>query len=115
MGRMTRKSFTSAPTLHSEALKIDDIVSTDSIKFSDHGCGAGGAQLFLDKKSRYATGILTKGEGNAKQLSECITHIKNLYSSFGHKIQVISDDALAAYYEVDTSLRVVLSKCTSCV
>ena len=35
MSHMTRKSFTSAPTLHSEALKIGDMVSTDCIKFSE--------------------------------------------------------------------------------
>ena len=81
-GRITRKSFTSEPTLHTEELKIGDVVSTDCIKFADHGGGAGGVQLFLDKKSQYAIGILTKGEGNAQQLSECFTNVKKNYTSY---------------------------------
>lgn len=97
LGHITRKSFTSAPTLHTEALKIGDIVSTDCIKFSDHGCGPGGVQLFLDKKTQYAIGILTKNEGNAQQLSECFNNVKNFYASYNHTITLISGDSLPAY------------------
>jgi hypothetical protein len=70
LSHFTRKSFTSEPTLHLDAQKIGDIVSTDCIKFSDHGCGSGGVQLFLDKKTQYAIGILTKREGNYRLLLE---------------------------------------------
>jgi hypothetical protein len=96
-GHMTRSSFTSEPTLHQDALRIGDIVSTDCIKFSDHGCGAGGVQLFIDKKSNYAIGILTKGEGNAQQLSECFNNVKKFYASYNHKISIISGDSLPTY------------------
>jgi hypothetical protein len=97
LAHMTRKSFTSEPTLHLDALKIGDIVSTDCIKFSEHGCGAGGVQLFLDKKTQYVIGILTKREGNAQQLSECFNNVKNFYKSYNHTISIISGDSLPAY------------------
>jgi hypothetical protein len=97
LGHITRKSFTSKPTLHHTPLQIGDIVSTDCIKFADHGCGAGAVQLFLDKKTKYAVGIFTKGEGNAQQLSECVTNVKNFYQSYGHKVTIISGDSLPTY------------------
>jgi hypothetical protein len=64
-GHMTMSSFSLEPTLHQDALKISDIVSTDCIKFSDHGCGAGGVQLFIDKKSNYAIGIVLNSSASA--------------------------------------------------
>lgn len=97
LGTMTRKSFTSEPTLHHEALQIGDVVNTDCIKFNDYGCGTGGVQLFIDKKSQYVIGILTKAEGNAKQLSDCYTGVRKFYKSYNHKISVIAGDALPAY------------------
>jgi hypothetical protein len=96
-GHMTRKSFTSDRTLHTEALQIGDIVSTDCIKFKDHGCASGGVQLFLDKKSQYVIGILTKGEGNAQELSHCLNNVKNFYNSYNHTLTVVSGDALPTY------------------
>jgi hypothetical protein len=107
---MTKKSFTSDSTLHTEALQIGDIVSTDCIKFKDHGCASGGVQLFLDKKSQYVIGILTKGEGNAQELSQCLNNVKNFYNSYNHTLTVISGDALPTYRSAEYEANVTDQK-----
>jgi hypothetical protein len=97
MGRIVKSSYTSNKTIRNEIRKIGSDVSTDCMDIDGGNCGIKGVQLFIDRKSLYASALFTTGPGTAYTLAECVLKIKAEYGTYGHDLKCISSDYLPTY------------------
>lgn len=97
MGRMVKSSYTANNTIRNEIMKIGNDVSTDCMEIEGGNCGIKGVQIFIDRKSLYASALFTAGPGTASTLAECVLKIKSVYCAFGHNLKCISTDYLPTY------------------
>ena len=97
MGRIVKSSYTANKTIRNETIKIGNYVSTDCMEIDGGNCGIKGVQLFIDRKSLFASALFTPGPGTATTLAECVLKIKSEYSTYGHNLKCISSDYLPTY------------------